>query len=267
MSKPKPQRKRLKASEFEVYAQAQRKLLPNWAKSIADSFDVMALGAFIISARSGHYYVVDGQHRLEALRILGRDDSLVDCLVYQDLTKSEEAALFIKYNNTKIVRAVDKFHVRVTSKEEVACDIKSICDSLGITIQGGAHRVNTTSAVGALDKIYSGQIVKSDPPRDGRVLLSETLAILQDAWGGDEQALTAGMLTGLAAFLARYDDQIDQKRLVRLMKSYSGGAAGMIRNAKALRDIRRISPIGSYAGLLVDMYNSKRKTKLPDWGR
>jgi len=264
----KPKRKRIRVDELEVYAQSQRKLKPNWAKEIADTFTEEALGSFIVSARGTHYYVVDGQHRLEAMLLLNRGASTVDCLVYEDLTVPQEAALFLKYNNSKLVKAIDKFHVRITAGDPDAIAIKKIIDKRGVSIVEGGHKKKETSAVGALDKIYSGKVRNGGTSLTGPALLEQTLDCLIDAWEDDSSAFNGQLMQGVAAFLSQYWNELDADRLSRVMKSYKGGATGLARNAKALRDIRRISPVGSYAGILVDAYNSGlRSRQLEDWGR
>lgn len=264
----KPVRRKLKVSELEVYAPGQRKFMPNWSKRIANSFDSNALGVLVVSSRGNHNYVVDGQHRLEALRLLGKD-TMVECLVYQDLTKEQEAALFVKLNHSKLVTAIDKFNVSLTAKDEEAVAINKICEANGVTVAGGRNDANYTGAVAVLAKIYSGRIVKIETEIDGPNLLKQTLACLRAAWGNEDNAFHGTVMSGLAAFLARHGGEIDFARLVRLMKKYSGGSAGLIRSARSLKDIRRVPIIPATASIFVDMYNTglRNGNALPDWKR
>lgn len=262
----KKTRKKLRVDELEIYAPGQRKYIESWAKKIADDFDQDALGVFHVSSRGSHNFVIDGQHRLGGLRLLEKGDLFVECLVYHDLTKAKEAELFLKLNASKFVKAIDKFTVRITAEDEVAVSIRDICNSYGIVLADGSCRPNYTSAVGALERVYTGKIVKSKEPVEGPLLLKTTLGCIRDSWNGDPNSFNGNVISGLGAFLAVYWSQIETDRLARVMQKYPGGASGLIRSARALRDIRRIPILPAFVNIFIDMWNTGlRSNHLPDW--
>lgn len=263
----KTTRKKLRVSELEVYLAAQRGLSEKWAENIAANFDEAAVGTLIISLRDGHYYIIDGQTRKRAFELLGKGEAMVDCLIYEGLTIEEEAALFILHNTSRKVKSFDKFRVRLTAKDETALAIAKTCKDFGITIKEGRNETNHTSAVSALERIYSGRVLRGKSV-DGASLLVLTLDCLKKAWHGEPNTYHGNILIGLSSFLARHQDVIEVDRLVQKMAKYNGGPAGVIRNARSIQTIRRIECNHAYATVFTDIYNTGlRSGRLPDWRR
>lgn len=263
----KTTRKKIRISELEIFPAAQRKLNEQWAKDIAGAFDPDAVGTFIVSERNGHLYVMDGQTRKRAFEILGKPDALVECLVYTGLTIEEEAALFIKHNTSRAVKAFDKFRVRLTAQEPDALAITKICKAFGLVIKEGANQVNATSAVASLEKVYSGKVLRGKK-LDGPTLLETTLSYLYEAWNGEKDAYNGQIIVGLAAFLGRHGESIDRLRMVRQMQRYTGGPSGLIRNARSIQEIRRMQPTHAIASIFVDIHNKgMRSNHLEEWRR
>lgn len=263
----KTQRKKIRISDLEIFPAAQRKLNEEWAKDIAANYDPDAVGTFIVSERNGHLYVMDGQTRKRALEILGKSESMVECLVYVGLTIEEEAALFIKHNTSRAVKAFDKFRVRVTAQDPDALAIIKICKAFGITIKEGANQTNATSAVASLEKVYAGKVLRGKK-LDGPTLLEDTLSYLYEAWNGEKDAYNGQLIIGLAAFLGRHGEAVDRVRMIRNMQKYTGGPVGIIRNARSIQEIRRMQPTHAIASVLVDIHNKGLRSNLLDeWRR
>ena len=79
----------------------QRRVRASRVKEIADNFNPLYLDEIIVSYRDGKYWVVDGQNRIIAFRLMNGDSHcLVKCKVYSNLTYEEEAEMF--YSRNKI---------------------------------------------------------------------------------------------------------------------------------------------------------------------
>lgn len=77
------------------------------ADKIAEAFDLSSFGTVTVSRRKdGHLYIVDGKHRSTAAVKNGLEG--VPTLVLDGLTEEQEAAKFLKLNETKTVSAVDR---------------------------------------------------------------------------------------------------------------------------------------------------------------
>src|SRR3990167_2099442 len=69
----------------------QREFRQAHGDRIAAELDLNKLGYPIINHRDGIYWVLDGQHRIYALKQNGFEKDQLDCEVYEDLTDAERA--------------------------------------------------------------------------------------------------------------------------------------------------------------------------------
>jgi hypothetical protein len=107
----------------------QRDLKQHRVDYLLANFDLDDFGQPVVSWRDGHYYIIDGQHRVEALKQwLGKgwDIQKIECRVYQGLTEAEEADMFDRLNDVLIVSSYDKFKIRVTAGREAESYIDKI---------------------------------------------------------------------------------------------------------------------------------------------
>jgi hypothetical protein len=82
---------------------------------IIDNFDAKLLGTLELSKRkNGTFAVIDGQHRFEALKALGR--KTCPALVHSDLSVQQEADLFARQNmGRKQLTPVQRFRAQASS--------------------------------------------------------------------------------------------------------------------------------------------------------
>ncbi|HEV8279964.1 MAG TPA: DUF6551 family protein, partial [Streptosporangiaceae bacterium] len=94
-------------TQMRVNPLAQRDLNPARVSQLAAAFDVEQMGNPTVSHRGDWYYLVDGQHRIAALKCwLGAwEDQQVQCWTYEGLTEATEAELFLALNDTLTVGA------------------------------------------------------------------------------------------------------------------------------------------------------------------
>jgi hypothetical protein len=80
---------------------------------IARDFTWMSFGTIIVAVRDGWYYVVDGQHRVEALRRRG-DVEYVPSIVFQSIEAAEEAKSFLDTCTVRTpLHAMSKWRTRL----------------------------------------------------------------------------------------------------------------------------------------------------------
>ena len=97
---------------------AQRDLVQAHVDHLLAEFDPELIGNPHVSQRSDRYYIIDGQHRIEALKAWlgeGHEAQQVQCWTYVDLTEADEANLFDRLNDVRQVNAFDKFRIRVNA--------------------------------------------------------------------------------------------------------------------------------------------------------
>jgi hypothetical protein len=258
-----PVNKQLRVDHLGVDPKVQRTVDPGRVRKIAENLNLDALGTIIVSARDdGTYHVVDGQHRAEAMKQLGFGNEVMDCKVFSGLTLAEEAALFRLYNDTRQVRPVIKFVIRVIEGDETAVLLNSILEDHGWRVTGASGK-GFFLAVGALEKVYNGG-TRFD---GGNAAACETLIdVLTSAWGHNADAVRAELIEGIGLVILQYGDTLDLRKLTVELGRHEGGPIGVIGDARQLRKLRSCRVGDAMAEVIVSMVNKGRKTKrIPDW--
>lgn len=238
-------------NDIDVAPMAQRDLRPGWAAQIAADFDPDRLTPPLVSKRDDKFYVIDGQHRVEALRLMGWGDQQIQCWVYDTLSESQEADLFLWHNRRKAVRAFDTFRIGVVAGRAQETDIDRIVRAAGLKIATGEGGI---SAVAALERVY----------RHGPKVLARTLKIVRDAYG--EAGMTAHVIQGVGLVCARYGTDIDDAKAIARLSATRGGVGGLMSKADVLRKQTRKPLPHCVAAAVVDTVNAgKGGKKLPTW--
>lgn len=241
-------------AEMSVSPLAQRELRQARVDRIAADFDVEQIGTPTVSHRGEHFFVIDGQHRVEALRQLGWGDQSIQCWTYTGLTEEQEAERFLKLNDTLAVDAFSKFKVSVQAGRHDESDIDRIVRAsrlvITTTAQSGAIR-----AVGTLKRIYT---------RSGPATLAQTLRICRDAYG--DPGLDAPVLDGIGLLCQRYEGELDEIRVVEKLATAHGGVNGLLGKAENMRR-QTGNPRGQcVAAAAVEIHNAgKGGKKLVSW--
>jgi hypothetical protein len=245
---------RIPISELQIYPAAQREYDSAQAARIAAKFDIEKMGYPVVSRRGGAYYIVDGQHRIAALKMLGCLNDKVECEVYEDLSEVEEAELFLGRNERRGVRAPDKFRVGITAKRETELEITKIVESCGLYI-------STTTADGSVRAV---QTLRKIYKNFGGEVLRRTLMIIRDAYGST--GFDANVLNGISLVCQRYGDEFTNGFAVDKLSALRGGVNGLLGNANVLRK-QTGSPKGvCTAAAVVDIFNGGRGGhKLTPW--
>ena len=242
--------------KMRVSPLSQREMNQNRVNKIASGFDPEQIGTPTVNERVGHFYVIDGQHRIEALKQIGWGDQQVQCWTYVGLTEEEEAERFLLLNDTLTVDAFAKFRIGVQAGRAEECDIDRIVRAQGLRVsleqKDGAIR-----AVGTLRRIYN----RADGPTLGR-----TLRIIRDAYG--DPGLEAPVLDGIGLVCARYNGDLDDTKAVARLSSAMGGVGGLLGKAEVLRRKTGNAKGHCVAAAAVDIINSgKGGQKLSSWWR
>lgn len=250
---------------------SQRTFREPRAKELASTFDPLMLGVVHVNLRpNGVYSIIDGQHRVGAMRLLGWHDRKVRCQLYRGLPVEKEAAMFIGLNNSTDVTALETFPVALTSGEAATVAINNILEKYGWRV-GSSNRNGNFSAVRAARSVYEGRRARAKGTAfkahvDGPSALDATFATLTAAWGHDTNAAGAMIVQGLGLFFMRYSFNVDRVALERRLAAYAGGPAGLLGAARALSQYRSVTVPQAVAEVVTDLYNKGRRSgMLPDW--
>ena len=249
------EKKQLSTAILESGAAYQRKIDPRTVKKIVDEFDPRLLEEIVVSFRGGRYHVVDGQHRISALKLMnGGADCVVPCKVANGLTYEQEASLYKRLDKCKKPLSIaDSTRAAVEANDDPDVNaIKKILGRYGLewSLSAGKHsgKNRIASARTPLNLYRDLELEEFD----------KTIRLIKQTWDGDKNSLNMYILSGVALFVQTYGEEIDEAAFVRRLKKVdpakivSTGKADISTNVTALR----------YARVILRNYNYKIKNPL-----
>lgn len=242
---------------IRVSPRAQRDLNEARVDHIAQGMDLEQIGTPTVSERGGYYYVLDGQHRINALiKWLGSgwDDQTVQCWSYTGLAEEDEAEIFLKLNDVLPVPAMARFKVAVKAGRPIESDIDRIVRAQGLFITMD-HIEGAIRAVGTVKRVYE---------REGPGVLARCLGLIRDAYG--TAGFEAAMIDGMGFLCGRYNGDLDIPKTVERLSNAHGGVAGLLNKAEVLRRQTGNPKAQCVAAAAVELINRGRGgPKLPSW--
>lgn len=256
----------LTINQIHFDERVNRAIVPSRVAHITKNFDPAAVGVLTVSARdNGTYVVLDGQHRLAAMRAVGWNGHKITCRVHKNLSIEQEAALFLQLNDTRKPTAMEQFTKRVVAGDPTAVAIDKIVNAAGLTVGDGPVDGSLQSIRG-IERIYSGD--KYTETKANGQALADTLRVVTEAWGFRWQVLNGDVITGVGLVVLRYQKKVDLDILTSRLAAFPGGSAGVLGRARGLRDIKGSSIAAAVAAVVVDTYNKGRRSNaLADWWR
>lgn len=239
-------------SEIRTSKHAQREFRPHMAEKIAVNFDPDKLGVPVVNLRDGRYWVIDGQHRVEGLRLMGYDDQLIECQVYEGLDEKQEAEMFLGLNTRLSMGALDRFLVALTAQRDRELSIARAVEAEGLKIGKGKGGIFAVTALGKTHDLA------------GWERLREALRILRDSYG--DAGMRAELIEGVGMVCHRYNGLLKEDVAVEKLGALRGGVGGLISRAELLR--RQVGRPRAHcvAAAVVETINAGRGgKKLPDW--
>ena len=230
----------------------QRPVRQSHVNKLVRQWDPTYLTPIEVSYRDGKYNVVNGQHRLSAIKkMTGGKDVMVKCLVYTGLTYQQEAAMYYLLDKTsghlKLANAMNALLESGTDPSII--DIKQRIERAGFTW--------------ALDK-PAGVTYEIKPVREiinayqklGGHTFSRMLGLMAGAWHGTQNSLKSGMISGMALFLKTHETELEDYEFIRRLSQVD--PAEIIQLAQVDRPAMR------YARLIRRKYNEQGAKMLPD---
>ncbi len=252
----KPAIRQLPVSALIVDPNVQRSVDRNRVAKMADDLDLSAVGVITVSHRgNGSYHVIDGQHRVEAVRLAGGESENVTCRIFDGLSIEDEARMFRLLNNTTKLQTMDRFKVRVVEGDPMAVEIHGLLAKHGWKVSGGANDGHF-GAVAAVERVYQ---------RDSAAV-ERMIATITRAYGHSSEGMHFAIVEAVGSIYARYGETVDDSGLADRMARYHGGPARLIGDARGLAATYRFSLATAVADILVERYNVSRRTKaLAPW--
>jgi hypothetical protein len=223
----------------------QRSTNQKQIKNIIANFDSAKLGMPIVSARGGKFYLLDGLHRISAMRKLNFTQATF--IVLDGLTYEQEAEYFRSQNdNSRPLTKYNLFKAGLEAKNEMCCRIVEIANKNGFTIGTSSKKFNVISAIYAVEtvtKIY------------GYDVLDKTLSLIRETWDGQKSATFREFIVGVAEFISRFGkvefaEKMKRKNLALIWQDFLASSLHTERktNNPAMRR--------AFCYVLVNHYNS-----------
>ena len=244
----------------------QRPLRQKWAQWIADHFDPDEFGVLVVAERGdGTYWVLDGQQRLAALRLLGwSSDQQVPCEIIAEPSLQREAELFAGRNRRVNLRYLDLFMARVAAGEARAVAVAHIIESCGYRVSH-LERAGNLYAVQACERVYQGyRGLTSGKEYPGA--LRATLETIRAAWGARPDGVRGPIIQGIGQLFIRDNASVEKANLASKLSTFEGGPSAFVGQARGSRASHGGRLSDAVAELVVETYNKGRRvSKLKPW--
>lgn len=236
----------------------QRKVRPARVKQIMDEFDPKLLDEVIVSYRSGNYNVVDGQHRIAALKAMnGGADVMITCKVLTGLTYEQEADLYERLDaSKKKLNIVDS--TRAKSEAQNDPDVKNIQKVL--SANGISWVFSHSGSSGGKNRISSTRTLLLTYKALGLDGFAQMIRLIKTTWGGAEDSLNMYIISGMGLFVKIYGEELQEDLFVKKLSKVP--PREIVIEGKA--DISTREMALKYARVIWNKYNRKAvKNMLP----
>jgi hypothetical protein len=204
----------------------QRELCLPAIERTAAHFDLFQVNPVKISRRDGHCFVINGQHTIEVIALLANSREVpVWCMIYDGLSYKREADIFANQQKyEKRLAPYEIFNGRVEAGNDEQIVIQSVVESYKLRIYKSSAP-NTLTCVSCLERIYENY---------GTDVLKRTLGLVVATWQGEQQSLSANIISGVAKCVDTYGDEIKDDAFIERVGKLS--ARDIARTAREHRN-------------------------------
>lgn len=234
------------------WAEAQRHINQKRVDKIAANLDPDAIGVITVSpGQDGKYHIIDGQHRVAAIKQAWGDGQQVPCQVIEEAGSPAEAAdIWLTVNTDRATpHSFERFGVAITAGRELECAVNEVIEASAFVLGKGG--------------IQAVQVCMRIHERQGAGALAWVLDAADKIWKAGGPAGQANILEGLAAFLARfrYEEEgtvydFDDARLVKQV-ALRYVPSRLIGSARAARETFGGSMGVNVARVMTRAYNTR----------
>lgn len=209
----------------------------------------------IINQRDGKNNLVDGQHRIAAMRKMnGGRDVMVRCRVLSGLTYQQEAALCYKLDKAKrrLTLSQSVNALSESGEDREVNTIKAVLEGYGIRWALGERgcRDNSISATRATINAYQSLRYKA---------FSRMMKLIKLTWDGKAASLTSYVISGMALFIKTYSFEMDDNLFVKQLSKVD--PQEIIQRGKL--DFSTRNNALRFAKVILERYNARQSKKLP----
>lgn len=191
---------------------AQRKFDQRHGDKLAAEWTMEKFKPLDVSFRDGKYWVIDGQHRLYAMKKRKGGDCTVLCYVHYGMTVNDEAEFFLnQLKNTKAILTTDRMHIRFMIGDETIVQMVRGAEKVGLIVDfSNKKATNRITALAALEIAFNALSYDE---------YIKMLTTLKRAYNGRVDSLCREMILGMALFFQKYYGQFDTNALANTLKT------------------------------------------------
>lgn len=182
----------------------QRNVEKRIVNKLVREWNPVLLTPLVVSHREGRYYLIDGQHRVAAMRRIYGGDVKTDCVVHEGMDYQQEADLYIHF---------DTSIKRITKRQSVKAMLESNSDTRPQIIRELLKKAGFRWALKGRNPANYYINVTSTLFRTYDILgpdgFLRLFILLADTWKGVPTSVTARMISGTTLFLKTYRDDLD----------------------------------------------------------
>jgi hypothetical protein len=241
----------------------QRGVRPEHVAKIINEYNPLLMEPPLVNIRDdGVWYVMEGQHRVIALRELRAQGKhgigpTTRCRVFVGLSLAEEALIFNMQDARRPLTPIERFRAGLVSGREPYVSVNARVEACGWEVarypkDGGNTKIDAINALIRLVENYEG------------TMLERVLTTARDAWGLD-RAPTHSIMAGMAQFFTWYEKDINEKQFLERLREM--GRDALTQEAEKRRVLDHVDSRSAVGMTLVNIYNYNRpnRTRIVAW--
>ncbi|MEB5757441.1 DUF6551 family protein [Mammaliicoccus sciuri] len=242
--------KRLLIADLKTDMRYQSPIRESQVRKIVRNFDPDKLDTITVNKRQdGTFYIIDGQHRVEALKEL--NIQFAQANIYDNLTPEKEAEMYYGINDRPAKSPNSKAKSKLMFGEQSAIEIEQAVINAGLKIDYDKKLPSDgyITAYASLESIYK---------KYNKKLLEIVLKIIKESFGTDSKNYQAFMIKGFAQFIDIYHRDVDVMNLISKLQElgYDGFIKEVNKNAAGFSTKKESLPL-----TLVEIYNKRKHAK------
>lgn len=246
----------IKLNMLNIGQPYQRPIKAHKVSDIVANFNAYQLAPMIVSKREDDtFWVLDGQHRVRALRQMEWTNQEVLCQVLTGLSYEDEAELHGLYQVKRSTHTPIELYVTfLEAKRPLEVGIQTILDRYDL----GVGRNRNESTVGVIGSVEALRTIYLQDPE----LLDRVLNVVVEAWGKETDGYHGNILRGLALVMQHYPKTLNDKWLINSLQHTRPTV--ILAKAKEQQRVSNAPAVNNVGVVIVVSYNSmKGGKKLP----
>jgi hypothetical protein len=237
---------RIPIDQLNIDHSYQRELHMRLVQRVAANWNPVSGEPILVSKRKGgKHYIVNGQHRASAAKIIGKTDIL--CRVVAGLAVKDEAALRLQTNVQVGERPNERFKAQLAAENQESWAILRAINGAGVELN--LDRINPLAGINAITTIEG--IYRIDR---GQTLEQVMTTLAKHYKEVNSQTGSQPVLRALSWFYVRHNDEFSDESLSKTLKEV--GPAAWAKQSKDMQSLMGGALWLNTYRVLIEAYNN-----------